>query len=315
MAIKKTNKNTYDSLERIQVAEDWFHVYRIPNDVIAIYEPSHFQGVISYLINGSKTALLWDTGMGIGNMKEVVMELTDKPVIVLNSHIHFDHIGSNYLFDEVLVFDNNDAINRLKRGYSTAELIPHTKEKLFYKEAPAGFERSNYFIPPSNPRPVQDGDTIDLGDRILEIIHAPGHSYESIMLLDKKNKMLFTGDGYYPGHLYAHFDGTVYGKSDIETYAKTMKRISQLVPELHSIHPSHNYPISDPTILIKVAEALELLAEGKVSSEKLMRGDLSLASLPDTGEVVEGYVVPDDLYIYDFDGFSVITRDRHSKSK
>ena len=61
--------------------------------------------------------------------------------------------------------------------------------------------------------------------------------------------------------------------------------------------------------MIKVATALEFFAEGKVSSEKLLCGDLSLASLPDTGESVEGYVVPDDLCIYDFDGFSIITHD------
>lgn len=315
MAAKKVNKEIYDSLEKIQVSSDWFQVYRIDNNVIAMYEPFHFQGVISYLIIGSEKALLWDTGLGIDNIKNVVHELTDKPIIVLNSHSHFDHIGNNYLFDEVLVFDFIDAINRLKRGYTSAELIPHTKERLFYKETPAGFDRSNYVIPPSNPKPVQDGDTIDLGDRILEIIHTPGHAYECIMLLDRKNKMLFTGDSYYPGHLYAHFDGTVYGKSDLEIYAKTMKRVSQLVPEINTIHPSHNHPVGDPAILIKVAEALELLVEGKVSSEKLMRGDLSPASLPDTGEIVEGYVVPDDLYIYDFDGFSVITRDRHSRKK
>jgi glyoxylase-like metal-dependent hydrolase (beta-lactamase superfamily II) len=315
LGIKKINRAIYDSLERIQVTADWFQVYRIPNDVIAIYEPYHFQGVISYLIIGSEKALLWDTGMGIGNIKEVVMELTDKPVIVVNSHTHFDHIGSNYLFDEVLVFDNKHAIDRLRRGYSSAELMPHAKQKLFDKEPPAGFDLFNYAILPSNPRPIQDGHMIDLGNRDLEVIHAPGHSYDSIMLLDRKNKMLFTGDGYYPGNLYAHYEGTVYGNSDIPIYAKTMRRISELVPELNSIHPSHNAPTSEPGILIKAANALELLVEGKATSEKWLHGDLTWASLPDSGEVVEGYVVPDDLYIYDFDGLSIIARKSHVEAK
>lgn len=313
MASETVNNQFYDSIEEIQVAGDWFQVYRVPNDVFAIYEPHHFQAVNSYLIIGSDKALLWDTGMGIGNIKELVIELTDKPIMVVNSHTHFDHIGNNYLFDEVFVFDNKEAIDRLKRGYTSVELKPHSKEKLFYNETPAGFDRSNYSIPPSNNlRRIRGGDTIDLGDRVLEVIHTPGHAYECIMLLDRKNKMLFTGDAYYPGHLYAHFEGEVYGNSNIPTYAKTMRRVSELVPELISIHPSHNAPIGDPVYLIKVADALELLAAGKVSSEKLMQGDLSLASLPDTGEIVEGYVIPDDLYIYDFDGFSIIARKCHA---
>src|SRR5215510_1299191 len=81
----------YAKLERVNVHDDWFEVYRIRPGVFAIYEPHQFEEVISYLVIGSKRALLFDTGMGIGKISDVVMELTKLPVIVLNSHTHFDH--------------------------------------------------------------------------------------------------------------------------------------------------------------------------------------------------------------------------------
>ena len=91
----------YASLERVPVTEDWFEVYRIQPDLYAIYEPGHFQEVISYLITGSEKALLVDTGLGMGNIRKVVEELTSLPVLVMNTHTHFDHIGGNALFDTV----------------------------------------------------------------------------------------------------------------------------------------------------------------------------------------------------------------------
>lgn len=305
------DKNIYSSLKKIPVDESWFEVYEVKNGVFAIYEPYHFQEVISYLIIGSKKTLLLDTGMGIGNIKKVVRYFTNNPVVVINSHIHFDHIGNNYMFDKVYVFNRKEALDRLSRGYSVSELKPHTSKKLFEREAPNDFDYGNYFIPPCNPIPINDGDIIDLGDRVIEIIHTPGHSFESIMLLDRKNRMLFTGDSYYPGHLYAHFDGGIYGKSDIPIYASSMRKICNLIPLLDTIHPSHNDPIGNPLILVKVADALQSLSEGNVTCGRWLHGDLSVASLPDSGEAVEGYVIPDDLYVYDFDGFSIIASKHH----
>lgn len=57
----------YASLERVPVTEDWFEVYRIQPDLYAIYEPGHFQEVISYLITAVKRPCWWipDSAWGI----------------------------------------------------------------------------------------------------------------------------------------------------------------------------------------------------------------------------------------------------------
>ena len=276
-------------------------------------EPYHFQEVISYLIVGSKNALLLDTGAGIGNIRDVVKELYPKDLdpgepIVINSHVHFDHVGCNHLFKEVFVFNEPNALARLKQGYSPGELAPHIKPKLFAPGYYDQFAPKEYIILPSNPVPIDDNYIIDLGNRSIKIIHTPGHSPDSIMLLDMDNKMLFTGDSYYPGHLYAHYEGTFYGNSNIETYAKSIEKISLLVKDLSSIHPGHNKPVDDPKVLEKLAKALRALREGCITNKTHLHGDLSIASLPDNGEDIEGYVVPDDLYVYDFEGLKIIAR-------
>src|SRR5580765_1025336 len=86
----------YSKLEHVPVPDKWFEVYRIRPGLFAIYEPHQQEEIISYLIVGEKRALLFDTGMGISNIKKVVQELTKLPVIVLNSHTHDDHVGGNW---------------------------------------------------------------------------------------------------------------------------------------------------------------------------------------------------------------------------
>src|SRR5271170_3520586 len=76
----------YKSLERVLPNDPWFEVYKVAPGVFAIYEPHQAEEVISYLIVGTKQALLFDTGMGIGNLQSLVSRLTSRPIVVLNSH-------------------------------------------------------------------------------------------------------------------------------------------------------------------------------------------------------------------------------------
>lgn len=92
---KNLPRAEYKSLEHVQVSDPWFEVYKPARDVFAIYEPHQSEEVISYLILGSRQALLFDTGMGISDIKMVAQELTKLPIIVLNSHTHNDHVGDN----------------------------------------------------------------------------------------------------------------------------------------------------------------------------------------------------------------------------
>ena len=63
----------YSSLERINVSQEWYEVYKLSSDTLAIYEPYQFEEAISYLVLGKDKGILVDTGTGIGNLKKLVL--------------------------------------------------------------------------------------------------------------------------------------------------------------------------------------------------------------------------------------------------
>ena len=282
----------------------WFQVQKLPGDIYAILEPHHFQEVISYLLIGQKAALLLDTGAGLGIITDVISQLWSGEIIAINSHVHFDHVGDNHRFGEVLVYNHPQAVNRLKRGYTAAELAPHAKAELFEPGYICGFDPAGYCIPPSNPRPINDGHVIDLGGRKIHVLHTPGHSPDSIVLFDEMTCAIFTGDTYYPGHLYAHYKGEFYGESCLADYVKSMTKLAAL-PGVKAVHPGHNRPVARFCELQKAAAAVQALYHGQITARTLLE-DLSIASLPNRGENIPGYIIPDELFVYEFDGVKII---------
>src|SRR6516165_4128645 len=91
----------YKNLDRIASGDPWFEVYRVAPRTFAIYEPHQSEETISYLIVGDTKALLFDTGLGIGDLRRVTSAVTQLPIVVLNSHTHNDHVGDNWQFDTV----------------------------------------------------------------------------------------------------------------------------------------------------------------------------------------------------------------------
>src|SRR5262245_46668854 len=75
----------YKTLERMLPGVAWFEVYKVAPGTFAIYEPHQAEEIISYLIVGTRRAVLFDTGMGISSIRTVVGQLTSSPVVVLNS--------------------------------------------------------------------------------------------------------------------------------------------------------------------------------------------------------------------------------------
>ncbi len=142
----------------------WFTVKHIKRSVWGIGEFQHQEEVISYLVVGSNQALLIDTGLGIQNIKSEVKKITDKPIMVVNTHSHFDHVGDNYRFSSVIT------VNR-----------PHSIKK----------------VTPKN-------NSISMKPFSFEVIKTPGHSPDSICLYERSQRWLFAGDTLYKGPIYLH---------------------------------------------------------------------------------------------------------------
>ena len=84
---------------------DYFTIELVAPDTYAIGEPRYWQQNYSYLIIGSDSALLFDAGPGVRDMRATAQSLTDKPITLLPSHFHYDHVGNNNTFDTIAVVD------------------------------------------------------------------------------------------------------------------------------------------------------------------------------------------------------------------
>jgi glyoxylase-like metal-dependent hydrolase (beta-lactamase superfamily II) len=235
---------------------DWFEVIPVADEVQAISEPHHAERVISYLIVGTDAALLLDTGMGIDNIRELVGELTDKPITVVNSHHHYDHVGDNHRFEHIAI--HAAEADFLQQDAPEELLLEAMCPANWFGALPDGFDPSAYHIVPSRAdRLLEEGDLLELGGRSLRVLHTPGHSPGSICLLDEEEGLLFTGDTVYAGPLYVQFE-----HSDFEAYRQTMERLSALAQHLQFVLPSHNETPLEPHILVEMAEGFEQIAAG-----------------------------------------------------
>jgi len=163
---KQLPRPEYRTLVRVKSADPWFEVYRIRPGVFAIYEPHQWEEVISYLIVGERGAILSDTGIGVGKIRNVVSGLTALPVTVLNSHTHFDHVGGNADFAAILNADSDFARANASGGANRYGAWDALAPERLCGPLPAGVTRETYRIRPwKATRVVQDGERLDLGGR------------------------------------------------------------------------------------------------------------------------------------------------------
>lgn len=250
----------YRKLERVSVPDKWFEVYKIRPGVFAIYEPHQAEEVISYLVLGEKRAVLFDTGMGISNIKKLVGGLTQLPVTVVNSHTHNDHVGDNWRFSNILGMDTVFTRENTKGAFidAQAEIAPGS----ICGELPAGFDARTYTTRRFRITEwLHNGEKLDLGGRVLEVIATPGHTPDSISLWDARNGLLFTGDMYYPGPIFLYRPET-----NLDDYEASISKMAALNAKL--LLPAHNVPVADPADLQRALAAMKQVRRGNVQPVK-----------------------------------------------
>ncbi|MFF0817976.1 MBL fold metallo-hydrolase [Rhodococcus sp. NPDC003318] len=255
---------------------EWRRVTPIARGIWSITEAGH---VTMWLIVGSERALLLDTGMGFVPVRPVVEVLTALPVLVVNSHHHFDHVGGNHEFDEVLIHPYGvdrlasspppselhgylDQYDRVLAAAASVRDVDHELLHLFDADSdpaplPPGFDRDGWQIGPSRPRStVGDGDRLDLGGRVLEVLHTPGHTPDGICLHDSSTGILFAGDTVSSGPIYAHEPD-----SDVADFTASAARLAAMKDDVSLVAMSHFGRVTAPPyILQSVADAFADLA-------------------------------------------------------
>ena len=156
-------------------------------------------GIVNeFLIEGKDKALLLDTGLDFYDIRAFVETLTDKELLVVNSHFHPDHANGNYHFDKVYVgeadlptFTTKDVYFKLVEDITSAVYAKYPKSHMLDSIVDAVI-----MTKPGNTEyvPLKDGDVLDLGEKKLIVKNFPGHTPGEITLLDPKEKFIYAGD-------------------------------------------------------------------------------------------------------------------------
>jgi glyoxylase-like metal-dependent hydrolase (beta-lactamase superfamily II) len=157
----------------------WFHIIPIDAHTYAISEPKYWQENVSYLLIGSRRALLFDTGPGIYSIRGAVASLTSLPVVVIPSHLHFDHVGDLEEFDDVRLLDTPALRAQVHDGY----FVEPPSQYLL--RTPIRYRVHGW---------IKDGQTIALGGRTVRLLSTPGHTPDSVSVIDAGGVRMFTGD-------------------------------------------------------------------------------------------------------------------------
>ena len=152
----------------------WFTIDKIDGDTYIISEYRHWEETHCYLLNGSERSLLIDTGLGICNIFDEVIKLTDKPVTAAATHIHWNHIGGHKYFPDF--YAHGEELEWLTGKFPLS--IETVKNMVVDRcELPENYDIDTYTIFQGMPtRVLKDKDEIDIGGRTIEVLHTPGHS-------------------------------------------------------------------------------------------------------------------------------------------
>lgn len=183
------------------------------------YTISFGGAVYCYLLIGEEKAMLIDTAYGEGNLREYVEQITDKPVMVVNTHGHFDHTGGNAQWEEAYL---SEASSKDCKIAFTQDMYEKMKEKSY---------------PDYKVNIVSEGYKFDLGGRTVEVIDIPAHHEGSIALLDSGSKFLFTGDELEAGQVLIFGDDVL---SRIRKHKENMEKLKKRSDEFEALCPAHN---------------------------------------------------------------------------
>ncbi|MGE8113865.1 MBL fold metallo-hydrolase [Pseudomonas sp. NPDC086566] len=213
--------------EANEMDESAFVVHKLTEFLYAIGEPTYYQRNYSYLLVGEKQALMFDAG---ANQKEditaVARTITDKPLSVLPSHLHFDHLGGLHNFQSVYLVDIP-----FTQKFKREDGLYHVPEPVYL----GNFD--HMVVPPFKvARLVKPEEVIDLGGLKVRVLSVPGHTQDEVALFDEAHDILLAGDHLYPSWLLA---------GNLKDYLSSLDRTLKIISPKTAVYGAH--ADEDPT--------------------------------------------------------------------
>lgn len=206
--------------------DGWFGRTKIDADTTMLTEPfvHDYMRANIWHLRGRDVDLLVDTGMGICPLAPEIDTPEGKPLLVVATHIHLDHVGSLHEFAERAGPRQSAAHFAAMPDRATyADMFRDLEGGVSRLPAPDWTEADYTILPAPLTRILDEGDVIDLGDRQFKVMHLPGHSPDSIALFDETDGLFFSGDAIYDDTLIDDLPD-----SDRAAYRRTMERLLDL---------------------------------------------------------------------------------------
>ncbi len=216
-----------------------------------------------YLIEGEEKALLIDTGWGIFDIPELLRRITSKPVMVIVTHGHPDHACGSFWFDEVYVLENE--VPLLKNCFDIEYRKMKYENLLIDRINDKSLIESWFNAELKHINVIREGFKFELGNLTLEVITMPGHTDGSIVLLDEKNRMLYTGDSILKGQVWLHLDVS----ASLSVYLKSLQKIRDLGNKFDRFLPAHGDSPLETFYIDEMIMGVEKIIEGKIKGKPI----------------------------------------------
>ena len=228
------------------MVDDWFDVADLGGGITRVTEP-FVRSLVSantWWVRGDRRDVVIDTGLGVASLKEHVPAMFEHDPLAVVTHTHLDHAGGAYEFEHVAVHAAEVAAleepgpSSLHTGVLLDQLgivagRDHLPDLLITASPSAAYDPDAFEVRPATATTVlTDGDVIDAGSFSLRVLHLPGHSPGSIVLIDDASKTLFSGDVVYDDELLDELQG-----AEVTAYVESMRRL--LEEDVSVVHPGH----------------------------------------------------------------------------
>ena len=189
-------------------------------------------------MEANNKAAVIDTMYGNENVQNVVRTVTDLPLMVINTHGHPDHVYGNAYFDEVYIHSADVSL--------AEEFYSYLQDKKMRRK-----------LKDVTIKTLQEGDSFDLGGITLEIYDIPGHTQGGICILNREDRVLFTGDSI-NRHTWMQLDSC----SSMEDFYLALQRLNFIRTDFDYILHGHAQGFEDASLYEKHMAAVKEVIDG-----------------------------------------------------
>lgn len=242
-------------------------VYRLDAHTWRMTDGENGSCAYMYLLEGETRAMLIDTGLWAWDVRAKAESLTNKPIFVVNTHGHLDHISANHQFDEAYLSPKDEPVfaehssYEVRYGFACGLLREQgLPESTLQEKGMRERVRPMLHLPQrENRKPLAENRLFDLGGRTVRVIETPGHTVGSVCLLDVERRWLFTGDTVCDLGVLLHMPHS----ATVEVFAQSIEKLIKLAPQFDVMWPGHHRCPLEKELLNAYARCAERAMNGE----------------------------------------------------